>query len=152
MDKGFKGEGINVGFIGFGCIDTDQINIKERYSPKTKSLECYGGVGTKISSLIFGIKTGIAPNCNYYVLNPSLNSSGGASMKTMPDCAEWAIKNKMDILFVRGMEDTTSGESAFFEVNRPSSIKKLLDKMYDNNIIVVDFIDDYFGDDYKKVQ
>ena len=68
----------------------------------------------------------------------------------MPDCAEWAIKNKMDILFVRAMEDTTDGEKTFFEVNRPSYIKKLLDKMYDNNIIVVDFIDDYFGNDHKK--
>ena len=149
-DKGFKGEGINVGFIGFGCIDTDKINVKGRYSPKTKSLECFGGVGTKISSLISGIKTGIAPNCNYYVLNPSEGSSSRASMKTMPDCAEWAIKNKMDILFVRAMEDTTSGEKAFFKVNRPSHIKNLLDRMCANNIIVVDFIDDYFGNDHKK--
>lgn len=149
-EKGFKGENINVGFIGFGCIDTDKINIKGRYSPNTKILECYNGVGTKLSSLISGNKTGIAPNCNYYVLNPCSSETGGASMKAFPDCAEWAIKNKIDILFVRALEDTIDGEKAFFQVNRPSYVKKLLQRMHDNNIIVVDYVDDYLGSDYTK--
>lgn len=149
-NKGFKGENINVGFIGFGCIETDKIKIKERYSPKTTALECNGGVGTKLSSLISGINTGIAPNCNYYVLNPCSDAGGRASTKTLVDCAEWAIKNNMDILFVRSLEDTVSGEKAFYKENRPSYIKDMLDRMYKNNIIVVDYINDYFGTDYKK--
>lgn len=142
-NKGFKGQGIKVGYIGFGCIDTDKIKIKQRYAlNKVDKLECYNGIGTQTSSLITGTGVGTAINCDYYCINSCWMSNGATRWDDNTLCAEWAIQNKLDIVFVRSMEDTSKGENSSWIHARPSYVKNVIKKMHDNNIIIVSIIDD----------
>ena len=144
--KGFKGKGVKVGFIGWGCIDTPKINIKERYNVNNLSqLECYGGFGTQLSSLISGKGIGIAPQCEYYVLNPAYDTSGSASLLDIHKCVNWAINKKLDIVFIRNLELVFSSDKILpssFDVCKAENVKKLIHTMHDNGIIPVTIVDD----------
>ena len=144
--KGFKGEGIKVGYAGWGCIDTNFINIKERYNvyDSVNKEECGEGLGTHVSSLIAGQGVGIAPNCEYYVLNPSANASGVASILDLEKCVEWSINKKLDIVFIRNIEFTNTNYSIPDSLKKcsPENVKKLIQRMHDNGIIVVTIIDE----------
>ena len=144
--NGFKGEGIKVGYVGWGCIDTSFINIKERYNiyDSMDKKECGGGLGTQVSSLISGCGVGIAPNCEYYVLNPSQNTSGMASILDLERCAELAIEKNLDIVFIRNIEFTSTEYEIPDSLKKcsPENIRKLIQRMHDNGIIVVTIIDE----------
>ena len=145
--KGFKGEGIKVGYIGWGCIDTDKIRIKERYTvhDSVDKKECGEGLGTQVSSLISGQGVGIAPNCEYYVLNPCFNITGMGSLNDIHKCADWALSKKLDIVFIRNLEFTFPPNKTYpssFDVCKPENVKKLIQNMHDNGIIVVTIIDE----------
>ena len=144
--KGFKGEGIKVGYVGWGCIDTNLINIKERYNSYNSldKQECGGGRGTQVSSLISGQGVGIAPNCEYYALNPSQKTSGVASMLDLEKCAELAIDKNLDIVFIHDIEITNIKYEIPDSLKKctPENIRKLIQRMHDNGIIVVTIIDE----------
>lgn len=143
--NGFRGEGVKVGYIGWGCIDTDKIRIKERYSiyDNMKLKECNNGTGTQISSLISGTGVGIAPDCDYYVLNPCFNIAGMGGFNDMEKCAEWALSKKLDIVFIRNIEYTKSAKlPSSFDVCKPENVKRLIQKMHDNGMIIVTIIDE----------
>ena len=144
--KGFKGEGIKVGYVGWGCIDTNLINIKERYNAYNSldKQECGGGRGTQVSSLISGQGVGIAPNCEYYALNPSQKTSGVASMLDLEKCAELAIEKNLDIVFIHDIEITDTKYQIPDSLKKcsPENIRKLIQRMHDNGIIVVTIIDE----------
>ena len=144
--NGFKGEGIKVGYVGWGCIDTNLINIKERYNAYNSldKQECGGGRGTQVSSLISGQGVGIAPNCEYYALNPSQKTSGVASMLDLEKCAELAIDKNLDIVFIHDIEITNIKYEIPDSLKKctPENIRKLIQRMHDNGIIVVTIIDE----------
>ena len=144
--NGFKGEGIKVGYVGWGCIDTNLINIKERYNVHNSvdKQECAGGKGTQVSSLISGQGVGIAPNCEYYALNPSQKTSGVASMLDLERCAELAIEKNLDIVFIHDIEITDTKYQIPDSLKKclPENIRKLIQRMHDNGIIVVTIIDE----------
>ena len=144
--NGFKGEGIKVGYVGWGCIDTSFINIKERYNTydSMDKKECGEGLGTHISSLIAGQGVGIAPNCEYYILNPNKNTSGIASILDLERCAELAIEKNLDIVFIRNIEFTSTEYEIPESMKQcsPENIRKLIQRMHDNGIIVVTIIDE----------
>ena len=145
-EKGFKGQGIKVGYIGWGCIDTPNINIRERYNVNNlPQLECNGGLGTQLSSLISGNNVGIAPECEYYVLNPAFDTSGSASLLDIHKCADWAISKNLDIVFIQNLEFTFPPNKTYpssFDVCKPENVKKLIQNMHDKGIIPVTIIDD----------
>ena len=144
--NGFKGEGIKVGYVGWGCIDTNLINIKERYNVHdiVDKQECGGGRGTQVSSLISGQGVGIAPNCEYYALNPSKQTSGVASILDLEKCAELAIEKNLDIVFIHDIEITDTKYQIPDSLKKctPENIRKLIQRMHDNGIIVVTIIDE----------
>ena len=146
LKKGFKGEGIKVGYLGWGCIDSSFINIKERYNvhDTMDKKECGEGLGTHISSLIACKGVGIAPNCEYYVLNPCFNTACMASILDLENCVEWAINKKLDIVFIRNIEYTNTKYAIPNSMKKcsPENVKRLIQKMHDNGIIVVTIIDE----------
>ena len=145
-EEGFKGEGIKVGYVGWGCIDTDLINIKERYNvhASVDKQECGEGLGTQVSSLISGYGVGVAPNCEYYVLNGCLSTANRASISDLELCAEMAIKKELDIVFIRNIEFTNTNYKIPDSLKKcsPENVRKLIQTMHDNGIIVVTIIDE----------
>ncbi|AGX43806.1 S8 family serine peptidase [Clostridium saccharobutylicum] len=124
-NAGIKGKGIKIAYLGYGCISTDKINVT-KYNDITSEKSSFvdsNGYGTVYTSLISGKLTGLAPECEIYVIKESV----GYATKSYTNCknaVEWCIANKIDIInFDNGVQDTVADS--------------LLKKCYDANIICV---------------
>ena len=122
---GIKGKGIKIAYLGYGCISTDKVNVNN-YNDITAEKYSFvdtNGYGTIYTSLISGKLTGIAPECEMYVIKESV----GYATRSYTNCknaVEWCIANKIDIInFDNGVQDTIADS--------------LLKKCYDANIICV---------------
>lgn len=122
-DKGIKGKGIKIGLIGYGCIDTPLINIKQRVNivSETNPLDA-NNFGTIYSSIISGVDVGIAPEAELYIVKVA-TKGGLVTYANAKKGVEWCINNKMDIIN--------------FDFVDPSIHKSLLEACYNNNIIAV---------------
>lgn len=124
-EAGIKGKGIKIAYLGYGCISTDKVNVStyKDITAENYSFVDTNGYGTIYTSLISGKLTGIAPECEMYVIKESI----GYASRSYPNCkkaVEWCISNKIDIInFDNGIEQTI--------------VDSLLKKCYDANIICV---------------
>lgn len=137
-DMGIKGKGIKVAYIGYGCIDTDKINLKKRIDIAKDDIKDANGFGTIYCSLIAGREMGIAPECELYAVRCSTNG-GVVTWNNAQKAIQWCIDNKMDIIN--------------FSFTNPNAeiTKTLLKKCYDNNIIaVVNVCDNLSGPSYAE--
>lgn len=123
--SGIKGKGIKIAYLGYGCISTDKISIS-KYNDITSEKSNFvdsNGYGTIYTSLISGKLTGVAPECEMYVVKESV----GYAARSYTNCSnavKWCIANKIDIInFDNGIQDTIADS--------------LLKQCYDANIICV---------------
>lgn len=122
---GIKGKGIKIAYIGYGCIDSENINLKKRIDiVKDDTTTDANNFGTIYCSLISGKTIGIAPEAELYAVKCA--SKGGViTWNDGYKAIQWCIDNKMDII-----------NFGFINPNDDKS-QNLLKKCYDNNIISV---------------
>lgn len=124
-NTGMKGKGIKIAYLGYGCISTDKIGVN-KYMDITSEKGDFidsNGSGSMYTSLISGKLTGVAPECEMYVIKESVGYAAKA-YTTCKKAVEWCIANNIDIInFDNGIQDTIADS--------------LLKKCYDANIICV---------------
>jgi minor extracellular protease Epr len=123
-EAGIKGKGIKIAYLGYGCISTSKVNVKtyKDITVENLSFADTNGFGTIYTSLISGALTGIAPECEMYVLKDAI----GYAIRSYKNCkiaVEWCITNKIDIIYVEGLD--------------PNVSESVLKKCYNANIICV---------------
>lgn len=122
-NKGIKGKGIKIALVGYGCIDTPLINIKQRINIVTETTPLdANNFGTIYSSIISGVNVGIAPEAELYIVKVA-TKGGVVTYANAKKGIDWCITNKMDIIN--------------FDFIDPLVQKSLLDLCYNNNIIAV---------------
>lgn len=124
-EAGIKGKGIKIAYLGYGCISTDKVSVS-KYNDITSEKSNYvdsNGYGTIYTSLISGKLTGVAPECEMYVIKESVGYAARSYTNTK-NAIDWCIANKIDIInFDSGVQNTIADE--------------LLKKCYDASIICV---------------
>jgi minor extracellular protease Epr len=125
-DKGINGKGVKIAILGYGCIDSPNIRIKQfvdlTAEKKTGNNDA-NGFGTRLTSLISSPQIGVAPEADVYIVK--IATIGGVVTYTdQVKGINWCIQNKMDIINYQ------------FEKNDSTS-EALLKKCFDNNIICI---------------
>lgn len=120
--SGFTGKGIKIGLIGYGCIETDLINVKSTITIASDDTKDANGFGTIYASIISGKEIGIAPEAELYVVKAA-TKGGVITWSAAEKAVNWCIDNKMDIINL-GFVNSTLYDS-------------ILKKCYSNNIIPV---------------
>lgn len=122
-EAGIKGKGIKIALVGYGCIDSEYINIKERVNIVSEANPMdANGFGTIYASLISGTITGISPDVELYIVKAA-TKGGIITYANAEKAIRWCINNEMDII-----------NFDFLSESVQSSLLKLC---YDNNIIPV---------------
>lgn len=122
--SGIKGKGIKIAYVGYGCIDSEKINLKNRIDLVKDGTKDANNYGTVYCSIISGIDIGIAPEAELYAVKCA-EKGGVVTWDNAEKAIQWCIDNKMDII-----------NFSFTNPEREIT-KTLLKKCYDNNIIAV---------------
>ena len=125
-NKGINGKGIKIAILGYGCMDSPNIRIKQfvdlTFEKKTGNNDA-NGFGTRLTSLISSLQLGVAPEADIYIVK--IATVGGVVTYTdQVKGINWCIANNMDIINYQ------------FEKNDANS-EALLKKCFDNNIICI---------------
>ena len=99
--EGIKGDGVKIAVFDKGVQKHVDLNVAggiNAYDEAKSPFLAYNGHGLRVSGIIAGKQTGVAPNASIYSVKLDDNAGGGNDKDAILRGLDWAIDNDIDII------------------------------------------------------